>query len=635
MARRARPEPRSFVHLMPVPSWIPWRSVWLPRAVTAIALIVGLPLFLRSPPWCDITLYQLAARNLLHGGTHYRDLFDTNLPGFVWAMTALSWLFGPSALVVRIVDLCIVTGIVVLIDRLAKWGGATLAARWWAIAGIALFYPYTVEMAHAQRDTWMVLPGLAAVALRVRRGMSGSESLTTSPLRLSFYEGLLWGAAVWMKPHIALMALTVWLLTARRVVGQHPQPWRALRADLLGNVLGGLAVGLPGLVWMVASGTWEPFLTVFFEWNPMYMKLSRSEFSMRVEQELFWFPPWSMGLVLTVPVAIVSVLDMAPWWNRARDAERPGAGWLGRWLPRHLWDKAADTDARFVRGTLGGLYLVWAAQAFFIQRGFQYAHVPETLLMLGIWASHRWAWVMLVFLWLVVTSGLWIAADESPKAKEWLESHPKKTLEEYYPRHPITIMTRVKLWPQCWRLNMSDAERYSLWDKLRLHPVHEASIEWEELSEVADYLRAQGVRDGEVVAWFDSPHAIYLVLDIKPGFRYMHVYTAIIISTVIDPSGETGRKMAMDELKAALARTDPSRPKYVINDLEWMSLHAVDDEDRRKHFLAPAHNPPHDLLPFHSPFRYQFPFNQPTVFRARNGKGRYIVHRLVEVADSP
>ena len=79
---------------MAFPCCYPWRSVWLPRAVAAVALAVGVPLFLRSPPWCDITLYQMAARNLLQGGVHYRDLFDTNLPGFVWAMTALYAVFG-------------------------------------------------------------------------------------------------------------------------------------------------------------------------------------------------------------------------------------------------------------------------------------------------------------------------------------------------------------------------------------------------------------------------------------------------------------------------------------------------------------------------------------------------------------
>ena len=67
---------------------------------------------------------------------------------------------------VRVVDLLVVAGVVALIDRLAKWGGASPAARWWALAGAALFYPFTAEMSHAQRDTWMATLSLAAVALR-------------------------------------------------------------------------------------------------------------------------------------------------------------------------------------------------------------------------------------------------------------------------------------------------------------------------------------------------------------------------------------------------------------------------------------------------------------------------------------
>src|SRR5580658_1701306 len=107
---------------MPIPTPLPWRSLWLPRLAVFFALLAGLPLYLQSPLWCDITLYDLAARNLLKGGVHYRDLFDTNLPGFVWLLTGLRWLFGPSAIVVCIADLAVVAGVVALIDVLAKWG---------------------------------------------------------------------------------------------------------------------------------------------------------------------------------------------------------------------------------------------------------------------------------------------------------------------------------------------------------------------------------------------------------------------------------------------------------------------------------------------------------------------------------
>ena len=47
--------------------------------------------------------------------------------------------------------------------------------------------------------------------------------------------------------------------------------------------------------------------------------------------------------------------------------------------------------------------------------------------------------------------------------------------------------------------------------------------DWEQLGEVADWLRTRGVRDGELLCWDDSPHALYLELGIRPAFRFQHV----------------------------------------------------------------------------------------------------------------
>jgi hypothetical protein len=437
-----------------------------------------------------------------------------------------------------------------------------------------------------------------------------------------------------MKPHLALLALAVWVLTARRVAGECPRPWRAAAADLLGNVLGGLTAAVPGVAWLVASGTWRPFLDVFLVWNPMYAKLAVNELYMRWPQELFWFPPWSFGLVPTLPLAAASVLDAAPWSSRSAAAQAR-SGPVGRRLPRLLWDQSAGADARFVRGVLGGLYLAWALQSFFIQRGFQYVHVVETFLMFGLWAAHRWAWGFLAVAWLAISGGVWLAADHSPDVKarldDWSErlreDLPKHDLTDFLPRHALANWERTRLWGQCWRVGMPAAERYALWDRLRLHPPHEASIGWEELAEVAAFLRDRGVKDGEVIAWFDSPHAVYLILDVKPGFRFMHVFTAVLISLGEDPTAETGRQWVMDELRRS------PRARFVISDLEWTTLGA--DEAERRSRLGPALDPPRDLLPANAPFWPDFPWNQPPVFRSRDNAGRYIVHELVTRENGP
>ena len=204
----------------PTLRWVPWRSVGLARAVTAGAVFFGVPLFLRMPPWCDVTLYDVAARNLLEGGVHYRDVFDTNLPGFVWALTAIRAVLGWSVEALRVIDLAIVSGIVWQLDRLAARAGASRAARAWSVAGMAVFYLFTSEFNHCQRDVWMLLPALGAVSVRGRRldPASTIPNARTNLLESCFVEGILWALAVWVKPHALVPAVVVWLLTAPRLI---------------------------------------------------------------------------------------------------------------------------------------------------------------------------------------------------------------------------------------------------------------------------------------------------------------------------------------------------------------------------------------------------------------------------------
>lgn len=152
---------------------------------TGALLLVGVPLFLRMPLWCDATLYAVAARTVSSGGVHYRDVFDTNPPGFVWLVAAVRGAFGDGDFALRVADLVVMAVVVPLLLRWARVGGASRAAVAWAAAA---FYPYSQEFDHVQRDTWMMLPALAAVALRMRRAERGPAPL------LAVGEGLGWGA---------------------------------------------------------------------------------------------------------------------------------------------------------------------------------------------------------------------------------------------------------------------------------------------------------------------------------------------------------------------------------------------------------------------------------------------------------
>jgi hypothetical protein len=603
------------------------RSVWLPRVVTGIVLLVGLPLFLRMPLWCDVTLYDVAAANLLDGGVHYRDVFDTNLPGFVWLLTGIRAMFGFGAFPLRCVDLAIVTGVVILVDRLAKRGGATLATRWWAIAGAAVLYLGSVEMVHAQRDIWMALPVLGALVLRLRR-TTKVDAASRSVFWKGTLEGALWGVAVWIKPHCLLMAVGVWVVTARCVAGACRRPWAGFTADLLGNLVGGAIVGAAGVAWLCGSGAWPEFWHVVTVWAPEYNLLAQREFDRRLEEELHWFPPWSLWLLPTIPLAVLSLLDAGLWAGRST-ANRPGL--VGRLLPAWLWDREAGPDARFARGVLAALYLVWAFQSFFIQRMFSYTHLTELFLMFGLWAAHRWAMPAVIILWIALTSAMWLVADANPTFRDRLQTFatdrpPTAEGEEecYFVRHALTYPDRLRNWPDCWRIDLNDRERYALWDRLERVKGHEAVIGWEELGEVAEFLQAQNVKDRELIAWHDSPHALYLMLGIKPGVRYMHINTAQGI-------GPEAYDRVQSELlsRAGIAR-------FAVSDLEFPTI--GETPEQRLLILGPPVDPPHDLLPaaLDSTFRAKFPFNQKAVFRSRGGLGRYIVHELTPpLRDTP
>src|SRR5262245_22724350 len=122
-------------------------------AALAVVLVVGVPLFLRSPVWVDVTYHDVSAWNILHGGVHYRDVFETNLPGMVWLHCLIRPLFGWSHEAIRGVDLIVMAGVVLLLTRLVKGAGASAAGRVWFLVAAALFYLFETEFIHCQRDS--------------------------------------------------------------------------------------------------------------------------------------------------------------------------------------------------------------------------------------------------------------------------------------------------------------------------------------------------------------------------------------------------------------------------------------------------------------------------------------------------
>ena len=586
----------TFVRQLP----IPWRSASVGWVVTGLALLLGVPVFLRMPPWCDLTLYDVSAWNLLHGGVHYRDVFDTNLPGFVWALTAVRALFGWGMEALRLVDLLIVTGSMVLLDRLAARGGASRAARAWMAAGAAAFYPFTTEFVHCQRDVWMLLPAVAAVFVRVRTACRPTqpEELRPDLFWPGVLQGVLWGCSVWVKPHVVIPAAAVWFATAPK--SKSLGGWRGLAADLGGNVLGGLLIGGVGIVYLVASGTWPYLIEVFTFWNSGYAKVMWSELPVRYQLQMHYFPPWSYLPVVALPVALLNLVDA---WPTADDQP----GWIGRNLPEWLWDRGTDANARFVRLAVSALYLGWTAQALFVQRQFHYVHVPEILLLFAVLAMHRWSGVFVMLVWLGITSVL-IRMDAIPVEEPDSIAVPGQQLR-WALQHPVANPEWLAHWPACWRFGLNKFEyRKRMTDLRRIQDFHGVN-DLTQLGEAADWLAEQGVKDGELLCWHDSPHALYVMLGIRPSFRFQHVGQMLGI----------GQEQA-DQMHRELVAAWP-KVRYIVSDLMRAG---ADYPTRVPNWTEPGP----DLLPpgMDPELRQEFPYTVPAVFRTADGRGRYLVH---------
>jgi hypothetical protein len=591
----------------------PWRSAAAGWGAFALLAAVGVPLFLRMPLWIDVTLYDMAARAVLSGGVHYRDVFDTNPPGFVWLMCAIRSVLGPSIEAVRVVDLAIVCVVGYFLLRAAREAGATAAGVAWAAAGFAGFYLFISEFNHAQRDVWMMAPALAAVGYRVKRVRTARSRPVSDGwvLRTSAAEGLMWGAAVWVKPHVFFVAVAVWLAVQGGLAGSVPAGRRLRRtgADLLGALCGGLVMGTLGLTWLVKSGTWPHFLDVFTQWNTSYIRQVFDEFDDRIECQLAYFPPWSLFVVLAVPVAVANVIDARPWVIRKADE---GAGSVTQSLPWWLYSPPTDAEARATRGVLAAVYLSWLLTALLLQKQFHYVHVPETLLMIALFAANRWAVTVAVLALQAVVMG-WLALIPvlgTPPAPSWGWEGVvfRHVIWEYPNRDP----DRLKWWPCCFSRHVPGEVR----NGVAFQSDYFAGIDTAEIDEVAEYLRSQNVREGEVMAYNDSPHAVYLVLGHRrPPIRFMHLSTATLM-------GDEQYEWVKKEVTAAAPGV-----RFVVSDLQRLATFYSYEDLQRVSEPGPNaedHLPP--VVPMAS--RDVFPLNQPTVFRSGGGRGRYVVHVL-------
>ena len=439
-------------------------GIW---TATGLLLLINIPLFACLPLTSDAALYDLQARCALNGGVLYRDIVEPNLPGVVWIHMAVRSLGGWSTAILRLFDLIVLTGIVIL---LARWVRRENDGAWslrTGALGFAVFMLYfsITEWCHCQRDVWMLLPCLGALFLReqqIRRHLD--QAPTPALFQGAVLEGVLWATAFWIKPHIAVPALAV-LVTSACFSGFN----RKLGADWLGVLLGGAILGAIGSAWMISTGAWEHFWTMQLEWNPEYLEAGRKKMSLG-RLYGFWqgFAPWGWAHLLAVPTFIKTI----------------------DYLSRPISQTPSVHRRTFL---LGALYIGWMIQIFVLQHPFAYVHIPGLILAIAMIAT-------------------WQCRPEIQPAARWgLIAFCVITAMT----SPATAHSRWAYWWPCIAQGPTLENRAAL--QLETTP------NWNELRPVVEYLRQRDLQDGELTAYSGGAIYLYRELSLVPSTRYVYL----------------------------------------------------------------------------------------------------------------
>jgi hypothetical protein len=481
-----------------------WRD-WSALAALLLVLIVCLPIFVCMAPWVDATFYDVCARVIQRGGVLYRDTFDTNLPGMAWLHLAIRSLFGWRSEVLRAVDFLVVAGITYL---LVHWDAALPRyGRLWTAVALLAYYFSTSEWCQNQRDVWMLLPCLLALYLRRYQLLMPKPAFQT--LLLSGLEGLLWGAAVWIKPMAFVPALACWLFSALWRYWSASM-WRAARIEGAGLLAGGLVAGGAGCLWLWQTGAWGPFWDILLNWDPEYQAFFM-RWPHRWKHLQFWCVtnmPWCLVPTVALPLAAITLASI----------------FQRREMP---------TGKRLAQALLAVLYLSWIGQVLLFQGWYPYHWTPSVLLGLALLAT-------------------WLRMPAEPQWRFVLGFHLLLFAGLALFMHPVLRPQRLATWWTC----LTQGSSNELRDQLALTPqqgVWGGAINWEDLQRIADFLRDHELSQDSLLCLHESTMPLYLELDRIPPMRYLFFGQAIGVY-------RAHSARMLEELSASQAR-------YIVSDL--------------------------------------------------------------------
>ncbi len=440
-----------------------------------LLLLLSVPIFVCMPLTSDTVLYDLQARILHRGGMLYRDILEPNLPGAVWIHLLIRSLAGWSTEAMRMADLLIVGTSILLLSTLAPADGSRTRKPLF-ILQCSLFYLSRNEWCHCQRDSWLLLPVSLALFIRLQPFISGAD--TDAPRRSAsafILEGFCWGAAFWIKPHIALTVICL-LGTEIFLSANRRTAWK--RSGLI--VLGGCMAAIPGILWLVCSGAWTPFMEMQLNWNPEYLEAGQARRSwQRVWLMLVRFHPWWMIHVIAIPVSLAQIVrefrsTICLRENSLSDSESGGN----------------RTEL-----TLSVTYLSWFLQAAFLQHAMDYIHVPPVLLGIVVLTLQSTEWgrlpqaVRASAATMMCICGILASPQLHPEA--------------------------LKLWTRCFTDGSTS--------EMKMQLACGRFPDWQQLAKVTDFLKSQHVKTGDVTCF--NVHCIhaYAALNLLPSTRYVGI----------------------------------------------------------------------------------------------------------------
>jgi hypothetical protein len=247
------------------------------------------------------------------------------------------------------------------------------------------------------------------------------------------------------------------------------------------------------------------FWEILLGWNAEYAAFTYGGNYSRAGALYVWaahYFPWSLADVLAAGTALAAV---------TRAVRAPGTA------------GPASTS----RALLSAFYLGWLAQAVLIQR------------------CHVYVLVTTVFPAVVLVAGALQA--------EWRPSLGRAFLLIFVPLAIILMLGlspgRVALWARCWR----EGSTPELRDRLALNARWPGAADWRDLARVANFLRAQGVGDRELVCLSGCTHPLYLELNLEPPTRFPQIG-----ATLVHFPGRA---------EEVCAELDASRGRYAVSDL--------------------------------------------------------------------